>query len=132
VSVTESEPLRAAVRRALAGIQPTAVIEGVDAEDPGRVPPHCSFGGEGGAYNQHLIPTIGAISGPEVLFAPAFGMEAVDFPFMRRQSLAFTDLLLDMSRMQQSAIAGGVPELRRRRAAGAPGCDEEPAHGSGS
>jgi hypothetical protein len=132
VSVTESERLRAVVRRALAGIQPTAVIEGVDAEDPGRVPPHCSFGGEGGAYNQHLIPTIGAISGPEVLFAPAFGMEAVDFPFMRRQSLAFTDLLLDMSRMKQAAIAGEIPELRRRRAAGAPGCDDAPAHGSGS
>jgi hypothetical protein len=124
VSTTESRGLRQAVRRNVRGIGPTAVLPGLDPADPSRVPPHCSFGGEGGPFNQQLIPTVGAISGPEVLFAPAFGMEAVDFPFMRRQSLAFTNLLLDMSRMSQAAIAGEIPEQRRRRKAGAPGCDD--------
>jgi S-formylglutathione hydrolase FrmB len=123
ISVTDSARLRAAVTRAVAGIAPTVVIPGVDAADPNRVPAHCSFGGEGGPYDQQLIPTVGAIAGPEVLFAPAFGMEAVDFAFMRRQSIAFTNLLLDLSRMPQPAIAGRIEEQRRQRRAGAPGCD---------
>lgn len=123
ISVTESERLRAAVRRAVARVGPTAVIAGLDAPDPGRVPAHCSFGGEGGPYNQRLLPTVGAIAGPEVLFAPAFGMEAVDFSFMRRQSLAFANLLLVLSHMPQAAIAGEIPAQRRRRQAGAPGCN---------
>jgi hypothetical protein len=130
VAVTDSERLRAAVRQAVSPIAPAVVVEGLDASDPNRVPVHCSFGGEGGPYNQRLVPTVGAISGPAVLFAPEFGMEAVDFRFMRRQSLAFTDLLLDMSRMSQAAIAGEIPDLRRRRSAGAPGCGEAPGAAS--
>jgi hypothetical protein len=123
VSVSDSERLRAMVSRETAKIQPASVIAGVDPADPSRVPAHCSFGGEGGPYNQELLPTIGAISGPDVLFAPAFGLEAVDFAFMRRQSIAFTNVLLELGRMSQAAIAGNIPDLRRRRAAGAPGCD---------
>jgi hypothetical protein len=129
VPITDSDALRQAASRELAKarIQPASVIAGVDPADPNRVPEHCSFGGEGGPYNQQLIPTIGAIAGPAVLFAPEFGMEAVDFPFMRRQSLAFTNLLLDISGMSQTAIDGTIPEQRRRRAAGAPGCGDEGA-----
>jgi hypothetical protein len=123
VAVTDSERLRAAVRRAVAPIAPAPVVDGLDPVVRGRAPERCSFGGEGSPYNQRLIPTVGAIAGPPVLFAPAFGMEAVDFHFMRRQSVAFTGLLLRLGRMPQAAIAGKVPELRRRRAAGAPGCD---------
>jgi hypothetical protein len=122
VGVTDSDRLRAAVRRAVAPVAPAAVVDGLDPPVPGRVPERCSFGGEGGPYNQRLIPTVGAIAGPAVLFAPEFGMEAVDFRFMRRQSIAFTSLLLRIGRMSQAAIAGEIPNLRRRRAAGAPGC----------
>ncbi len=128
VGVTESSRLREAVARHVRDIMPAAVIPGLDPPDPKRVPEYCSFGGEGGPYNQRLIPTVGAISGPDVLFAPAFGMEAIDFPFMRRQSLAFTNLLLEMGRMSRTAIAGRVRDQRRRRAAGAPGCDEDTKH----
>jgi hypothetical protein len=41
----------------------TFVLRGADA--PGAtIPPHNSYGGEGGAYQQHLLPTIALVTGP--------------------------------------------------------------------
>jgi hypothetical protein len=129
VSVTQSTALRAAVIAAVskARLDRTVVLAGTDGSVPSRTPPNCTFGGEGTAYDQELLPAIGEISGPRVLFTPGYGVEAIDSPFMRRQTVAFTNLLLKLNRMSIRAIAGDVTEMRRQRAAGAPGC----AAGSG-
>ena len=127
VPVSESDKLRAAVLRQIDRhrLEQLAVIIGADAPEPGRVPEHCSFGGEGTPYNHHLLPVVSAIAAPRGLFSPSFGMEAIDVPYMRRQAIAFTDLLLDMSRMSRADIAGRVTQERAQRQAGAPGCVDE-------
>jgi hypothetical protein len=127
VPVSESDKLRAAVLRQVARhrLEQTAVIVGADAPEPGRVPEHCSFGGEGTPYNHHLLPVVSPIAAPRGLFSPSFGMEAIDIPYMRRQTLAFTDLLLAMGRMSRADIAGRVTQERAQRQAGAPGCADE-------
>lgn len=127
VPVSESDQLRAAVLRQVVRhrLEQTAVIVGADAPEPGRVPEHCSFGGEGTPYNHHLLPVVSPIAAPRGLFSPSFGMEAIDIPYMRRQTLAFTDLLLAMGRMSRADIAGRVTQERAQRQAGAPGCADE-------
>jgi hypothetical protein len=127
VPVSESDKLRAAVVRQVARhrLEQTAVIVGADAPDPARVPQHCSFGGEGTPYNHHLLPVVSPIAAPRGLFSPSFGMDAIDVPYMRRQTLAFTDVLLAMGRMSRADIAGRVTQERAQRKAGAPGCVDE-------
>jgi PA domain len=126
VSVTQSSALRAAVIAAVnrARLDRTAVLTGTDPPNPNRAPPNCAFGGEGTAYDRELVPAIGEISGPRELFTPGYGIETIDFPFMRRQTLAFTNLLLRLNRMSIRAISGDLIEMRRQRASGAPGCPE--------
>jgi hypothetical protein len=124
VPVTNSEPLRAATvamikRREL---DPTAVIWGADIPSDDRVPHFCSFGGEGSPYERHLLPTVATIAAPNVLFDPAFGTEAIDFSYMHQQSLGYTELLLEMSDMSRTELAGDVIEMRAERAAGTPTC----------
>jgi hypothetical protein len=124
VGVTNSTPLRAATVAMVTRqkLDPTAVIQGADAPDPARAPPFCSFGGEGSPYERHLLPTVATIAAPNVLFDPAFGVEAIDFSYLRRQAVGYTSLLLAMGRMSQTAIAGDIPKLRAARKAGAPTC----------
>jgi hypothetical protein len=124
VSVTQSSALRTAVIAAVsrARLDRTVVLTGTDAPDPNRTPPNCAFGGEGTAYDRELVPAIGEISGPRELFTPGYGIETIDFPFMRRQTVAFTNLLLRLNRMSIPAIAGDLIEMRRQRASGAQGC----------
>jgi hypothetical protein len=124
ISVTQSSALRAAVVKAVSGakLDRTAVLTGTDPPDPARTPPNCQFGGEGTAYERALLPAVGEVSGPRVLFTPGYGLEAIDFPFMRRQTVAFTNLVLRLNRISIPAIAGDVLEMRRQRALGAPGC----------
>jgi hypothetical protein len=52
-------------------------------------------------------------------------MDAIDVPYMRRQTLAFTDVLLAMGRMSRADIAGRVTQERAQRKAGAAGCVDE-------
>ena len=127
VAVTPSAPLRAAVVRAIERnhVARTAMLVGADGADPARAPEHCSFGGEGTPYNERLLPTVAAISAPEGLYDPVFGLEAIDFHRMRRETVAFTDLLTHMGHMSRKAIAGDVLAERARRAAGAPGCPND-------
>jgi hypothetical protein len=124
VPVTNSAPLRAAtiamVRRQR--LDPTAVIQGADAPVADRVPHFCSFGGEGSPYERHLLPTVATIAAPNVLFDPAFGLEAIDVAYLHRQAVGWTSLLLQMSRMSQAALAGDVPSMRAARRAGTPTC----------
>jgi len=84
----------------------TWVLRGADAPQVG-FPPHRSFGGEGGPYRHHLVPTVAAITGPWTLFDPAFAMEElVDFELMRRQTLAFGDLVMAVDDVPREVLAG--------------------------
>ncbi len=123
VAVSESPALVAAVQRVVVrrGLRRTALLQGADGAGD-HVPPHCSFGGEGTPFNERLLPTVADIAAPQTLYDPPFGPASIDFGLMRRQTLAFTDLVLRMGRMSRSAIAGRVLEYRAQRRAGAPVC----------
>ena len=86
------------------------------------MPPHCSFGGEGTPYNEHLLPTVADIAAPQSLYDPVFGPASIDFAIMHRQTLAFTDLVLALGPMSRAAIAGRVLDYRAQRRAGATAC----------
>ncbi|WP_433359192.1 hypothetical protein [Streptosporangium sp. CA-115845] len=124
VPVSESTPLRELVKGHIQhwDVRRTAVLKGLSAADVGTVPHHCGFGGEGTPYNQHLLPTIAPIAAPKTLFSPRFGAEAIDVTAMRRASLAFTDVVLDLGTMSQADVAGDVTFMRAQRASGTPGC----------
>ncbi|NUT42071.1 MAG: hypothetical protein HOV86_19020 [Thermoactinospora sp.] len=124
VPVSESTQLRELVKGHIQhwDVRRTAVLKGLSAADLTKVPRHCSFGGEGTPYNQHLLPVIAPIAAPKTLFSPQFGAEAIDVAAMRKASLAFTDVVLDLGPMAQSAVAGDVTSMRQMRASGTPGC----------
>lgn len=93
----------------------TLVLRGADAPQL-RFPPHRSFGGEGGPYREHLIPTVAAITGPWTLFNPAFGLdELVDPALMRRQAMVFGDVILANSWVPREILAGLDPIYRLGR-----------------
>lgn len=104
------------------GLDRTAILRGADVPSPGRVPPHCSFGGLGGEFHGRLIPTLAMISNPWSLTMPAFGEGAVDFDRMRNQLLAAGDTALALDNTPREAIAGPYLAYRQARAAGAPTC----------
>ncbi len=125
IGVTPSPPLVGVVNDVVRryDMQRSILLQGADA--PGNtVPMHCSFGGEGTPYQNHLLPTIGVIAAPQSLYDPAFGLEGIDFDVMHSEVLGFTDLLLQMGSMSQPAIAGSVPADRAQRAAGAATCGQ--------
>jgi hypothetical protein len=125
IGVTPSPALIATVDGVVRAydMQRTILLQGSDL--PGETAPrHCSFGGEGTPYNRHLLPTIGVIAAPQSLYNPAFGLEGIDFDYMREQVLGFTELVHRLGTMEQDAIAGDVTAERARRAAGAPSCPE--------
>lgn len=93
----------------------TFVLRGADAPRIG-FPPHRSFGGEGGPYREHLVPTAAGITGPWTLYNPSFTMdELVDFDLMRRQTLAFGDLVLAIGGVPREVIAGADNAYRPGR-----------------
>ncbi|HWI72332.1 MAG TPA: hypothetical protein VNT55_10275 [Baekduia sp.] len=124
VPVTNSTPLREATVAMVTKqkLDPTAVIQGADAPVADRAPHFCSFGGEGSPYERHLLPTVATIAAPNILFDPAFGVEAIDFSYMHRQTVGYTSLLLRMGKMSQKAIAGDIGQLRAARKSGTPTC----------
>jgi hypothetical protein len=81
------------------------------------LPPHHSFGGEGTAYHNELVPTIAFVTGPWTLFNPAFGMEALDGGLFQRQLVVFTDLVYSLDEIPREAIAGGYLAERGARSA---------------
>jgi hypothetical protein len=94
----------------------TIILRGADL--PGaHIPIHESFGGEGGAYEQHLVPTIALVTGPWTLYNPAFGMEAIDGDLLRRQSLVFADLIHDAAVLPREVLGGGYVGERAARSA---------------
>jgi hypothetical protein len=92
----------------------TFVLRGADAPQVG-FPPHRSFGGEGGPYRERIVPTVAAITGPWTLFDPAFGMEQIDVGLMRRQTLAFGDVVLAVDDLPRQVIAGADTVYRAGR-----------------
>ena len=94
----------------------TLILRGADAPQV-HLPPHRSFGGEGGPYRQHLIPTVAAITGPWTLFDPSFGLdELVDPALMRAQTMVFGDLILGTAGISRELLAGLDPVYRAGRA----------------
>jgi hypothetical protein len=92
----------------------TYLLRGADT--PGlHIPIQQSFGGEGTSYQQHLLPTIALVAGPWTLYNPAFGMEAIDFQQMRRQTLVFSDLIQQLSGVATPLLGGGYVVQRAAR-----------------
>jgi hypothetical protein len=91
------------------------VLRGADAPQAG-FPPHRSFGGEGGPYREQIVPTIAAITGPWTLFDPEFTLEElVDVDLMRRQALAFGDVVLAVDDVPREVLAGADNAYRLGR-----------------
>jgi hypothetical protein len=99
------------------------LLKGTALPDDSHVPPYCSFGGEGTPYMVHLIPTVAFIAAPWTLFNPGYGLEQIDFKLLRKQTLQFTDFLLELRGTPQSKIAGKYTQYRKERRAGKPTCD---------
>jgi len=93
----------------------TWLLRGADAPQVG-FPPHRSFGGEGGPYREKIVPTVAAITGPWTLFDPAFTLgELIDFDLMRRQTMAFGDVVLAVDDVPREVIAGADTVYRAGR-----------------
>ena len=116
IFVGESPLLVAAVDLAVVkrDLRRAFVMRGADAP-AAFIPPHQSYGGEGGAYQQHLLPTIALVTGPWTLYNPAFGMEAIDFDLMRKQSLLFADLIGELAGVPRPLLGGGYLGYRAAR-----------------
>lgn len=123
----DSDALRQAAANATKArnLDYTSVLRGLGLPVSGQVPPVCSMGGIGTAFQSHLIPTLAMISGPWSLWAPSFGARAVDFSRMRNQLLAAGDTILTLQGLPSAEIAGDYPAYRAQRAAGAPTCSHE-------
>jgi hypothetical protein len=99
------------------------LLKGTALPDDSHVPPYCSFGGEGTPYMVHLIPTVAFIAAPWTLFNPGYGLEQIDFRLLRKQTLQFTDFLLEVRGVSQSKIAGKYTQYRKERRAGKATCE---------
>jgi hypothetical protein len=103
-------------------VRRSLLMKGTALADDSRVPPYCSFGGEGTPYEQHLIPTVGFVTSPWMLFDPGYGMKLIDLKLLRQQTLMFSDFLLRLRAVPQDAIAGAYTQYRQERAQGKPTC----------
>ena len=122
--VSESQPLVDMLSKAVERrrVERWLLLKGATLPDPTRVPPYCSFGGEGIAYVQKIIPTVAFITAPWTLYNPGYGMEQIDMRLLRRQTLVFGDFLLRLRSATQGEIAGAFTQYRRDRRAGKPTC----------
>ena len=113
VAITPSPPLVKAVDDVVRRYDMRRTLELQGSDVPGSTTPaHCSFGGEGTPYDQHLLPTIGVIAAPQSLYDPAFGIEG---DRLRRDALRAARL----HRARQPAghdVAGRRRGRRARRA----------------
>jgi hypothetical protein len=117
IFIGESPTLVEQVAQVVIGhdLRRTIALRGADL--PGlHLPPHHSFGGEGTPYHKHLLPTVALVTGPWTLYNPAFGMEAIDGPLLRNQTLVFADLLHAVASIPREALAGAYLGEREARA----------------
>jgi hypothetical protein len=98
------------------------LLKGTSLPSDAHVPPYCSFGGEGTPYMRHLIPTVGFITAPWTLFNAGYGLEQINFGLMRKQTLLFTDFLVQLRDVSQARIAGEYTRYRQERSRGKPDC----------
>ncbi len=103
-------------------VRRSLLMKGTALADNSHVPPYCSFGGEATPYEQHLIPSVGFITSPWILFDPGYGLKSIDFRLLRQQTLIFSDFLLRLRGASQDAIAGAYTQYRQERAQGKPTC----------
>jgi hypothetical protein len=103
-------------------VRRSLLMKGTTLPDDSHVPPYCSFGGEATPYEQHLIPSVGFVTSPWILFDPGYGLKSIDFRLLRRQTLLFSDFLLRLRGASQDAIAGAYTQYRQERAQGKPTC----------
>ena len=103
-------------------VRRSLLMKGTALADDSHVPPYCSFGGEATPYEQHLIPSVGFITSPWILFDPGYGLKSIDFRLLRKQTLMFSDFLLRLRGASQEAIAGAYTQYRQQRAQGEPTC----------
>ena len=116
IFIGESPVLVEQVAQAVVGrdLRRTLGLRGADL--PGlHLPPHHSFGGEGGPYHKHLLPTVALVTGPWSLYNPAFGMEAIDGALLHNQTLTFADLLHSVGSIPRESLAGGYLAQREAR-----------------
>jgi hypothetical protein len=93
----------------------TIALRGADLPGP-YIPPHRSFGGEGGPYQRRLIPTIAFITGPWTLFNPAFSLDQVlDPELLRHQTLVFADIVHNLEVIPREALGGTYLGYREAR-----------------
>lgn len=118
--VGPSPPVLAMVQRAVKrrNLDRVIVAPGISKPDNSRVPTYSSFGGIGTYYHHALLPTTSLISGPWSLWAPHFGISAVDVSRLRAQTLAIGDIYLALETVPRLEILGGYAEYRRRREKG--------------
>lgn len=114
--IGESPALSAAVLASVVGhdLRETIALRGADLPAP-RIPPHHSFGGEGGPYHQRLVPTIAFVTGPWSLFNPAFGLEAIDEDLLHAQTLVFSDIVHGIETTPREVLGGGYLAYRQAR-----------------
>jgi hypothetical protein len=103
-------------------VRRSLLMKGTALADNSHVPPYCSFGGEATPYEQHLIPSVGFITSPWILFDPGYGLKSIDFRLLRQQTLMFSDFLLRLRGASQDAIAGAYTQYRQERVQGKPTC----------
>jgi hypothetical protein len=112
----ESPAISAAVLQAVVhnDLRETIALRGADLPGP-HIPPHRSFGGEGGPYHQRLVPTIAHVAGPWTLFNPAFGLEAIDPDKLHAQTLVFADIVHGIETTPREVLGGGYLAYREAR-----------------
>lgn len=102
------------------------VMQGAGLPNNSQVPAYTSFGGIGTDYHNFLLPTSSIISGPWSLWAPEFGVKAVDANRLRNQTLAFADVIGLVSPLSSDKIAGNYTQMRRMREQGYPTVNNVP------
>lgn len=137
----ESPALSQAVLSAVVTDDLKATIALRGAELPGpHIPMHHSFGGEGGAYHAHLMPTIAFVTGSRALFGTGYSLEQlVDPALLHLQTRVFVDILHNLESLPREVLAGGyLPQRMARDAmcdsgvapAGVAECREEAGSGN--
>ncbi|CAK7198277.1 hypothetical protein SEUCBS139899_000937 [Sporothrix eucalyptigena] len=104
-----SAPVVQAVREAIVRRKLDCVLStrGVSFPNVRGVPKFTSFGGIGTYYHNLLLPTTSLISGPWSLWAPSFGIEAVDVHRLWQQTLAIGDVYFAIDSLPKESIVGG-------------------------
>lgn len=101
----------AIVRRRLDRVLST---RGISFPNMRSVPMFTSFGGIGTYYHNLLVPTTSLISGPWSLWAPSFGIEAVDVQRLRQQTLAIGDIYMAIDLLPKKDVVGGYAKYREQ------------------